>query len=282
MTVSQGALAMSGSNVYSNPFATVAGASLNFKANYQITTIDGAGDTLVDPGITLGASHVRQNSLSLGANATVTIATAGTTAATSRLNSLALAGSTDNWQSTLDLKNNALVIDGGDLATTLNQIKSGLTSRRGIISSTPGSAYRLGAIHNDNGSGVTLYSDFRGIAGLDGDEILVRYTFIGDLNLDGTVSISDFIDLASNFNQPGGWRQGDLNYDGLVTIGDFIDLASNFGQNWSGNAAPTEADWLALSEFAQAHGVSAVPEPAAALLFFLPVLLLNRRRRSSV
>jgi len=54
-------------------------------------------------------------------------------------------------------------------------------------------------------------------------------TLKGDLNGDGSVSIADFIILASNFNSPGDWSKGDLNGDGLVTISDFIDLASNFG-----------------------------------------------------
>src|SRR5205085_751716 len=48
---------------------------------------------------------------------------------------------------------------------------------------------------------------------------------------DRTVSISDFIDLASHFNQPATkWSEGDLNYDGQVTISDFIDLAANFNK----------------------------------------------------
>ncbi|HEV8608057.1 MAG TPA: hypothetical protein VGQ99_22165 [Tepidisphaeraceae bacterium] len=51
------------------------------------------------------------------------------------------------------------------------------------------------------------------------------------LNLDKMVTISDFIDLSSNFDQMGSWRQGDGNYDKTVTISDFIDLAANFGQS---------------------------------------------------
>src|SRR5215210_1952922 len=36
--------------------------------------------------------------------------------------------------------------------------------------------------------------------------------------VDGTVSISDFIDLAAHFNQSGAtWQNGDVNYDGAVT-----------------------------------------------------------------
>ena len=50
---------------------------------------------------------------------------------------------------------------------------------------------------------------------------------LGDLNHDRTVSIADFITLASNFGKTGvGYPDGDLNYDGGVSISDFLDLAS--------------------------------------------------------
>jgi len=82
---------------------------------------------------------------------------------------------------------------------------------------------------------------------------------IGDLNFDGQVTISDFIDLASHFNSPGTAREGDLNYDGRVTISDFIDLASNFNSNYAGQTwAITPQDQLTLSSFA-----ASVPEPGS-------------------
>jgi hypothetical protein len=107
--------------------------------------------------------------------------------------------------------------------------------------------------------------------------ILVRPTRIGDLNLDGVVSIADFIDLAAHFNQSGLWQEGDINGDGTVTIADFIDLASNFNQSYAGSAIPiSPADAQMLTTFAAAHGITLVPEPATlALLLLLP---LTRRR----
>jgi len=112
--------------------------------------------------------------------------------------------------------------------------------------------------------------------------ILIRPTRIGDLNLDGQVTISDFIDLASNF---GGvnktWQEGDLNYDGQVTISDFIDLASNFGGSYSGEVFPiSAADQQTLATFASSIGV-AVPEPASMtfLLIMGTALLATRRQR---
>src|SRR6266576_3699673 len=86
-------------------------------------------------------------------------------------------------------------------------------------------------------------------------EVRQLLSLTGDLNGDGSVSIADFIILASNFNSPGDWSKGDLNGDGLVTISDFIDLASNFGTTYSGVSWPVSAeDSAMLSQFASSAG----------------------------
>ena len=112
------------------------------------------------------------------------------------------------------------------------------------------------------------------------DHVLIRPTRIGDLNLDGVVTIADFIDLASHFNLIGTatWQEGDLNYDRNVTIADFIDLAGNFNMSYAGDAWPiSAADAAMLADFAQAHGV---PEPGVALIMLGAVGALVRRRRA--
>jgi hypothetical protein len=131
------------------------------------------------------------------------------------------------------------------------------------------------AAHLGSAIGVAIRPDAHG-----DNTLLVRLTRIGDLNLDGAVTISDFIDLASHFNGPGTWQDGDLNYDGVVTISDFIDLASNFNTSYTGTIFPLDPqDAQLLADFASAHGAS-VPEPICALSI-LPVLLLSRRRRTT-
>src|SRR5207244_9070532 len=70
------------------------------------------------------------------------------------------------------------------------------------------------SFHHDAALGLAQLFDAHGDA-----MILIRPTRIGDLNLDGQVTISDFIDLASNFGHTDAtWQEGDLNYDGQVTI----------------------------------------------------------------
>ncbi len=112
-----------------------------------------------------------------------------------------------------------------------------------------------------------------------GDHVLVRPTEVGDVNLDGSVTISDFIDLASNFNSTGAtWQEGDLNGDLAVTISDFIDLASNFNSNYAGASWPiSPAEQAILADFAASHGAS-VPEPGVISLLGLSAASLIRRR----
>ena len=118
------------------------------------------------------------------------------------------------------------------------------------------------------------------VADAHGDQyILIRPTRLGDVNLDGSVTIAHFIDLASHFNAAGTWQEGDVNGDGQVSIGDFIDLASNFNSSYAGQSwaiAPQEKAMLA--EFASSVG-TVVPEPGAAFALMVIALTAARRQR---
>jgi hypothetical protein len=63
----------------------------------------------------------------------------------------------------------------------------------------------------------------------------IRFTLLGDLNLDGVVNSADFILFADSFGQSGGaaaaYYHGDVNYDGTVNSEDFILFADNFGKS---------------------------------------------------
>jgi hypothetical protein len=174
------------------------GAAISFAASQHLASFVLADSATA----TLGAARLRVGSLSLVNNAS------------------------------LDLKNNAVIVGNTGIAEVTNYIKTG-----SLRSSSNISGRRIGAITNGS-AGSPLYSTFAGEASLTGGEVLVLYTLIGDLNLDKSVSISDFIDLASHLNQSGTWREGDLNSDGLITIADFIDLASNFNQSFASATTP--------------------------------------------
>jgi uncharacterized protein YkwD len=151
-----------------------------------------------------------------------------------------------------------------------------LAAKDGIFDSTL-SAHASAAI----GLGIVL--DAHGDS-----HLLIRPTRIGDLNLDGTVTIADFIDLASHFNASGvTWQEGDLNLDGSVTIADFIGLAANFNASYSGEFLPiSDSDHQLLASFASSIGASpdaigaSVPEPSAIFALGVATLaLISRRRR---
>jgi murein DD-endopeptidase MepM/ murein hydrolase activator NlpD len=70
---------------------------------------------------------------------------------------------------------------------------------------------------------------------VDDTAVLVKYTAVGDLNLDGNVNLQDFNRLASNFGQSGKrWTHGDLDFNGTVNLQDFNRLAGNFGMSGFG------------------------------------------------
>jgi hypothetical protein len=108
---------------------------------------------------------------------------------------------------------------------------------------------------------------------VDSTAILIRFTRVGDANLDGTVNLQDFNRLAASFGATNAfWHQGDFNYDGQVNLQDFNRLAANFGQSAAGTSVTPE-DWANLA--------SAIPEPAAAtsLLGVVGIALAQRSRR---
>src|SRR5205814_3883518 len=115
---------------------------------------------------------------------------------------------------------------------------------------------------------VSAIGAVRQYPGADSTSILVRYTFAGDANLDGSVNSVDFNLLAANFGASGSiWTQGDFNYDDSVNALDFNLLATNFGSAlWANPLGAT------------------VPEPGALLIFIalaLPLAALIRRRPSN-
>ena len=96
----------------------------------------------------------------------------------------------------------------------------------------------------------TLPSTFSGQT-VTSSSLLIRYTYLGDANLDGTVNALDFNALASNFGSSGvPWTSGDFNYDGTVNTLDFSALAANFGSTLGvpalGGLVPEPSGILAL------------------------------------
>ncbi len=135
---------------------------------------------------------------------------------------------------TLDLSDNELLIaygSGSDpMAAIYTYIQSGYNNGGwngpGIISTsarapTNGLTYALG--FSDGKDGI--------VSGLSSGQIEVKYTLLGDANLDGTVNGTDFSILAGNFGLGfTNWDQGNFLFASSVNGSDFSALSANFGQ----------------------------------------------------
>jgi hypothetical protein len=229
-----------------------------------VGTVQTAGSTVVESAAALSATHFRESALTV--NGIVSITAGGGSSGTSGVDSLSLGGSPGAWRGLLDLADHALVVRAGDLAGITDQIKDGLDGSGGITSSLANLRHQLGVIINGS-SGDPTYTDFQGIASLAGGEVLVRYTLLGDVNLDGIVSGGDLGRVRQHLGTRGDWSAGDFDYDGRVTVRDMAMVRRNFGMSLPVQAPP-----------AGVPGV--VPEPGAlGLLGIAGILYLRRRRR---
>ncbi len=185
--------------------------------------------------------------------------------------------------SQLDLANNAFVVnysgaspDSAIRAALISGRAGGAWSGAGINSSTAnavamdGSNLHKTAIGYAEASSVTSATTFFGEP-IDSTTVLMRYTVLGDANLDGTVNALDFNAVATNFGSSTNreWSQGDFNYDGKTNTLDFMALATNFNQALPAPAAP-----LGLLSLG-----SLVPEPGTGALLLAGCSLLFRRDR---
>jgi fibronectin-binding autotransporter adhesin len=177
---------------------------------------------------------------------------------------------------TLDLGTSDMVVKGGaaGLATlqtyVADYLLSGGTNGLGSSSASPGAApyTTLGVIANGD-FGLPLFATFDGVA-VDVNDALVKYTYVGDTDLNGILDATDFNAVLFGFtNGLGGWHNGDVNYDNAVNATDwalFIDAYTWYGTSGTplgGGAAG-----------------GAIPEPAAVgLLFGGASVLLRRARR---
>ena len=200
-----------------------------------------------------------------------------------QLTSLSISGAGE-----LDIGNNHLILSYGasdPMATIYGYLLSGYNNGGmdgpGIISSDariPQYGEQYGVGFADGSDGV--------VAGLTSGQIEIKYTLLGDANLDGTVNGSDFSILAANFGTGHtNWDQGDFLFTSAVNGTDFSALATNFGQGDSGaDASVSSADIAALDAFAAANGLpiptfASVPEPAGGVILFCAAASGLRRRR---
>ena len=202
----------------------------------------------------------------------------------SRVRSIDIPKVGEHWAGTLDLTNNALIVQATAdsreqlLLQLTDQIRSarnysaGTWTGYGMTSSAAAADARqmttLGVAVNDrqDGSGA-IYTLFQAYS-VDENSIIIRYTWNGDANLDGVVNADYYFLIDTAFiTQQKGWYNGDFNYDGVINADDYFLIDSAF----LGQTGPLSA----------AVRAPAVPEPATlSLLAFASLTLIPRRRRT--
>ena len=129
----------------------------------------------------------------------------------------------------------------------------------------------IDALTMQSASGANTASyDLNADAKVDASDISVwirdlKHSWIGDTNLDGQFNSGDLVNLFAAGTYENGsaakWSTGDFNGDGVFTTSDLISALSDGGYEQGARAA-----------------VSAVPEPASAMLLVLGILPIMRRR----
>jgi len=229
-------------------------------------TKDGAG--------TLVVNRFRNSGLTVSSG-TVRVATNGGNAGVSMLTSLSIASG-----AALDLNDNDLVVNGSSNFTTVRGwVFSGFSTfpdstKTGIVSSTSQSngGKTILAMFDNSLVGVGDWPPGSGQT-VSSNSVIGKYTYFGDLNLDGQVTGDDYPTIDSNLNTTPvaglAWLRGDANLDGIVTGDDYAVIDSNLG---NGTSNPLTAQ-------AMSAAVGAVPEPASLGILGIAAGLWTARRR---
>ena len=227
-----------------------------------------------------------------------------------RTDAIKVAGVSASGTGQIDVNDNDMIVGSN---TTLAGVGALIASARnggawnggGLTSSTARNTPNtgLGAI-----SGADYASVGHGDHLFDGtpfvnSDTVVKYTWMGDANLDGRVTFDDYVKIDTGFNTGlTGWFNGDFNYSGAVTFDDYVLIDISFNQQTG--TLGRAVDWISgddrstagldapgmgevidhLNQFGSAYGaafLAAVPEPATAgaLGAVAAATLLGRRRR---
>jgi hypothetical protein len=137
----------------------------------------------------------------------------------------------------LDLKDNLLVVRGMNVQQVADLVRSarngdeGLWTGNGITSSLAqvNSLTTLAVVLNNQGDGRPILTEKDGVA-LFADDILVKHTWNGDMNLDGKVDADDYFLIDKGFLQQSvkNYQNGDLNYDARIDADDYFLIDKAF------------------------------------------------------
>jgi hypothetical protein len=224
---------------------TVAGHTIPIANVTDVNVDDGGGDDVLVVGADRRSTLLGDGtygSLTFGDGARVFRTGSGTVI---RTNNLAMSPTAQ-----LNLFANQLVVVGGDLEAITQLVASGRNSGT--------SRWRGNGINS-----TTAAQSLSGLTGLAvaqvGDDVVVKYSWNGDANVDGIIDADDYFRIDSGFlSQPAnpGYAQGNFNYDAGIDADDYFLIDSAFlGQ--TGMLAQPPAATAAVATTAKVEVVSA-------------------------
>ncbi len=185
-----------------------------------------------------GGPLVHLDGLTITGDSTVNVASVGT----SRV-ALVVGSSTSSTAPTfsisqgdgseLNLQDNDLIVHNGNLAAVTSEVISGYDN--GVwngagITSSAAQANLLTTLATVSAGSLPFAGNTFDGEPVSSSDVIVKYTYYGDANLDGQVDGSDYSRTDNGFASGlTGWQNGDYNYDGVVNGSDYtlIDNAFN-------------------------------------------------------
>jgi hypothetical protein len=217
--------------------------------------------------------HIGGLNLTNGASATLTSLGSARSVSNYHLLVIGVAGATGapayaiDATSTLDLTDNDMAILYGSGSSPLTTVNGELLEARdGGLWDMPGLTST--AARNEGGTTALGFGEastldlttFDGLT-LGGNAVLVKYTLVGDANLDGNVGLADYNTVLSHYNGTGQpWTSGSFDYLGSVGLADYNTVLANYNQTLA-DVLPSNTPALAAVD--PASGTSAVSAAAS-------------------
>ena len=199
-------------------------------------TVSGPGTLTKTGNGLLNVANVRTGGLDVKVG-TVSVTANGGDSGTSQIGSLTINGGPGAPTATFNLSDNDAIFTAtpqADIQSLINFARNGGTwGQPGVNSSAAAAASPkntgLGVLTGAEYTSVSGSGTFNGLA-INSTDVLVKYTYYGDTDFNGTVNFDDYSRTDAGFNNNrSGWLNGDFDGNGTVNFDDYslIDLAFN-------------------------------------------------------